>query len=113
MTTSRDKLEAIISSQEKEPTERREENKTAYQNLSEEEGRQKVKDMEQDRVERSKYASSIFGLLCAFLALVLILIAASMPLGLVNPFVLTLLTTTMSTVFGIFLFVMRYLFTRR
>lgn len=56
MTTSRDRLEAIISSQEKEPTERREENKTAYQNLSEEEGRQKVKDMEQDRVERSKYA---------------------------------------------------------
>ena len=113
MTTSRDRLEAIINSQEKEPTERREENKTAYQNLSEEEGRQKVKDMEQDRVERSKYASRSFCLICAFLAVVLILIAASKPLGLVTPVVIPLLTTTMATVFGIFLCVMRYLFPRR
>lgn len=104
MTTSRDRLEAIISSQEKEPTERREENKTAYQNLSEEEGRQKVKDMEQDRVERSEYASSIFGIICAFIALVLILIAASMPLSPVTTVVITLLTANMAKVFGIFLF---------
>ena len=45
--------------------------------------------------------------------MVLILIAASKPLGLVTPVVITLLTTTMATVFGIFLCVMRYLFPRR
>lgn len=96
--------EAIISSQEKKPTERMEENTTAYQNLSEEDGRQKVKDMEQDRVERSEYASSIFGIIYAFIALVLILIAASMPLSPVTTVAIILLTANIAKVFGIFLF---------
>lgn len=104
-----EKLEEITDSHEWLDSELREEDSSAWQCKAEMD-RQRIRDMEQNRSERSRYAKLSFALICAYLAIVLVFVGCSRLIGLTDPVVITLLTTTTATVFGIFLCVMRYLF---
>lgn len=80
--------------------------------------REKVEDLKQNRKERTKYAEYTFSFLCWFCsALFLIIFLSGVNANpqangfhLSDNVLITLITTSLSTVVGIFIFVMRYLF---
>jgi uncharacterized membrane-anchored protein len=80
--------------------------------------KEKVEDLKQNRKERTKYAEYTFNFLCWFCsALFLIIFLSGVNANpkangfhLSDNVLITLITTSLSTVVGIFIFVMRYLF---
>ena len=76
---------------------------------------QEVYDRVQDRYERKKYAFRTFIFLCAFTSLVLLIIIAAgfsklSHFELSEAVLIALITSSLATVVGIFILVMRYLF---
>ncbi len=75
---------------------------------------EKVKDIQQDREERKKYAKLIFWFICAWVSLVLIMMFF-IGFGickLSDKVIITLLTTTTADILTLFYLVTKYLFTR-
>lgn len=80
--------------------------------------KEKVEDLKQNRKERTKYAEYTFSFLCWFCSSLFFIIfltgvnTSPMANGfhLSDNVLITLITTSLSTVVGIFVFVMRYLF---
>jgi hypothetical protein len=64
----------------------------------------------QDRKQRQKFSDKIYYFMAAFVTAVLILVAFSQYLGLSDLVIVTLVTTSMTTVVGVFIFVAKYLF---
>ncbi len=78
---------------------------------------QHVKNLEQDREERKKYALWTFVFLCSFTSTILLIIilsglSAIIPFSVSENVLITLITTSLTTVISIFIFVMRYLFNK-
>ena len=76
---------------------------------------QEVYDRVQDRYERKKYAFRTFLFLCGFTSVVLLIIIASGFSKLINfslndSVLIALITSSLATIVGIFILVMRYLF---
>ncbi len=76
---------------------------------------EEVKDRSQNRDERKKYAFRTFVFLCVFTGLVLFIIIAAgfsqlIGFNLNDPVLIALITSSLATVVGIFILVMRYLF---
>ncbi len=76
---------------------------------------QEVYDRVQDRYERKKYAFRTFIFLSAFTAFILLIIIAAgfskvIPFSLNDTVLISLITSSLATVVGIFILVMRYLF---
>ena len=77
--------------------------------------RENIADRQQDRLERKKYAARVFNFLVLFTFTVLLIVVLN---GLSNwicfylsdSVLITLITTSLATIVGIFLIVMRYLF---
>jgi hypothetical protein len=69
-----------------------------------------VADRVQDRGQRQEYANKIFYLVAIFVISVLLIVVNSRRLGLSDAVIITLVTTSMTTVIGIFVFVAKYLF---
>lgn len=110
MITREEKIEKLSELHESIDTEKEEERRASDKIKNDRLTEQKIQDMEQDRKERRLYALLSFILICIFLITVLVFTAISQRLGLSDPVIITLLTSSMATVFGIFLCVMRYLF---
>ena len=74
-----------------------------------------LKDKEQDRGERKDYASMIFGFMCLymFLALLIVFCCGFGWMVLSDMVLVTLLTTTLADVISIFGFVAKYLYYNR
>ncbi len=76
-----------------------------------------LKNSKQDRKERKRYALFTFVFLCIFTTIILgIIIAIGLSkfthFKLTENVLITLITTSLSTIVGIFIFVMRYLFSK-
>ena len=76
---------------------------------------QEVYDRVQDRYERKKYASRTFVFLCGFTSIILLIIIASgfskiTNFSLNDTVLIAIITSSLATVVGIFILVMRYLF---
>ncbi|PQJ21800.1 hypothetical protein [Tenacibaculum sp. SG-28] len=76
---------------------------------------QEIYDRVQDRYERKKYAFRTFIYLCAFTSIILLIIVGNGFSGVLNfklsdSVLIALITTSLATVVGIFILVMRYLF---
>lgn len=76
---------------------------------------QEVYDRVQDRYERKKYAFRTFLFLCGFASIVLFIIIASgfskvTSFSLSDSVLIALITSSLATIVGIFILVMRYLF---
>ncbi|CAL2080169.1 hypothetical protein [Tenacibaculum sp. 190524A02b] len=76
---------------------------------------QEVYDRVQDRYERKKYASRTFIFLCGFTSIILLIIIASgfskiTNFSLSDTVLVAIITSSLATVVGIFILVMRYLF---
>lgn len=75
---------------------------------------QHIENIKQDREERKKYAKWSFWFLCGFTFLVILLLffcaVRNWAFHLSDPVLITLITTSLATVVGIFIFVMKYLF---
>ncbi|MGG8496225.1 hypothetical protein ACQY1Q_07390 [Tenacibaculum sp. TC6] len=76
---------------------------------------QDVYDRVQDRYERKKYAFRTFLFLCGFTGIILLIIIASgfskaINFNLSDSVLIALITSSLATVVGIFILVMRYLF---
>jgi hypothetical protein len=69
-----------------------------------------VKDQDQNRLERSRYANKLFVMECIFIFLLLLLVGLSRYLGLSDAVLIVLITTGLSSIVSIFVFVVRYLF---
>jgi antibiotic biosynthesis monooxygenase (ABM) superfamily enzyme len=69
-----------------------------------------VKDQDQNRLERSRYANKLFVMECIFIFLLLLLVGISSYLGLSDAVLIVLITTGLSSIVSIFVFVVRYLF---
>lgn len=77
--------------------------------------RQEISDRIQDREERKKYAYRTFIFLCIFTSIILLTILLSgfstlVNFNLDNSVLIALITSSLATVVGIFILVMRYLF---
>lgn len=75
-------------------------------------GRQRVKDMEQDREQRKTFAYNVFAFLCAYCILTFVVIFfVGIKWMELNDYVLgALIVTTFGNILATFNFVMRYLF---
>ncbi len=79
---------------------------------------EEIKDRTQDREERKKYALWTFVFLCIFTGIILGIIIASglselIQFHIANGVLITLITTSLTTVVSIFVFVMKYLFGKK
>lgn len=85
-----------------------------HPSLENQERREKLRGLMQDIDERKTYAGRTFRFLCAYMAVVFLMLAACgidcVPFHFSDAVVIALITTTTANVIGIFLFVMRYLF---
>lgn len=80
--------------------------------------KEQVLDLKQNRAERTKYAEYTFNFLCWFCAALFFIVFLSgfnahhqaNGFHLSDSVLITLITTSLSTIVGIFIFVMRYLF---
>ncbi len=72
-----------------------------------------VKDRAQNRIERKKYARSVFVLICVYLGATLALVGTSRLTHLSDAVLITLLSTTTATVVGLFVVVVKFLFNIR
>lgn len=73
-----------------------------------------IKDIEQDRDERKRFSNYIFGFMCSyvFAAVVIVILSGCKVLILSDTILVTLLTTALADVIGVFTFVAKYLFHR-
>jgi len=76
---------------------------------------EEIKDRQQDRIERKKYAARTFTFLIFFTFTVLLIVTLTaldnwICFYLSDSVIITLITTSLATIVGIFLIVMRYLF---
>lgn len=124
------KFAELLNSESKK-TEERQENKTHLSKEDEERLRkeaeidalqtendirkEELKGKIQDREQRKEFAIKIYHFLCFYLSVVLlIIILSATPLikfELTEPIIITLLTTTTANIIGIFILVVKYLFT--
>ena len=77
--------------------------------------RQEISDRIQDRIERKKYAYRTYIFLCVFTCLVLTIIIGAgfskiINFNLSDPVLIALITSSLASIVGIFILVMRYLF---
>lgn len=74
-----------------------------------------IKDIEQDRPERKRFSNYIFVFMCAYVlaAIVMVILSGCGVLTLSDTVLVTLLTTALADVIGVFTFVAKYLFHRR
>lgn len=76
---------------------------------------QEISDRIQDRTERKKYAYRTFIFLCAFTVIVLLIVVAAglsstLSFVLSDSVLIALITSSLASIVGIFILVMRYLF---
>ena len=82
------------------------------QKITIERQREEIEDLKQDRAQRKKFGNRIFVFMCAYMGIALIILALC-GFGLMkldNSILITMLTTTLANVIGVFNFVARYLF---
>lgn len=75
---------------------------------------EEIEDLKQDRQQRKVFSSRIFTFMCAYMLVSLIIVLLT-GLGVMNlepSIIITLLTTTLANVIGVFNFVAKYLFHR-
>ena len=84
----------------------------AYQRTQIEKLREEVESLKQDREQRKIFGYIIFGFMCVYMAaaLVLVFLSGFHSVELSDGVLITLLTTTLANVIGIFNFVAKYLF---
>lgn len=73
---------------------------------------EEIQDIKQDREQRKKFSSHIFIFMCAYMAISLVIVFLC-GLGVMTldvSVLITLLTTTLANVIGVFTFVAKYLF---
>ncbi len=73
---------------------------------------EEIEDLKQDRQQRKVFSSRIFIFMCAYMAVSLIIVFLT-GIGIMNldpSIIITLLTTTLANVIGVFNFVAKYLF---
>lgn len=73
-----------------------------------------LKDLEQDRKERKRFSYLIFGFMCFYViaVVVIVILSGCDVLKLSDTILVTLLTTALADVIGVFTFVAKYLFHR-
>lgn len=73
-----------------------------------------IKDIEQDRDERKRFSNYIFAFMCIYVlaAIVIVILTGCGVLMLSDTILVTLLTTALADVIGVFTFVAKYLFHR-
>lgn len=73
-----------------------------------------IKDIEQDRTERKRFSNYIFAFMCVYVLVVVIMVilVGCQVLILSDTILVTLLTTALADVIGVFTFVAKYLFHR-
>lgn len=73
-----------------------------------------IKDIEQDRPERKRFSNYIFAFMCIYVlaTIVLVILTGCGVLMLSDTVLVTLLTTALADVIGVFTFVAKYLFHR-
>lgn len=73
-----------------------------------------IKDIEQDRDERKRFSGYIFVFMCLYVlaVIVIVILAGCKVLILTDTILVTLLTTALADVLGVFTFVAKYLFHR-
>lgn len=80
--------------------------------LERESKREDLESKKQDRHQRKSFASAIFVFMCSYMAVALIIVSLCgfSIMDLSNSVLVTLLTTTLADVIGVFSFVAKYLF---
>lgn len=84
----------------------------AFQQKKIERLNEEIEDLKQDRSQRKIFSYCIFGFMCAYMAasIVIIFLCGFEVMHLDNSILVTLLTTTLANVIGVFNFVAKYLF---
>lgn len=73
---------------------------------------EEIEDAKQDRAQRKIFSFYIFGFMCAYMAaaMAVVFLCGLGVMSLSDPVLITLLTTTLANVIGVFAFVAKYLF---
>lgn len=73
---------------------------------------EEIESLKQDRSQRKIFSYCIFGFMCLYMAasIVVVFLCGACAMKLDNSILITLLTTTLANVIGVFNFVVKYLF---
>ena len=83
-----------------------------YQRTVIEKLKEEIQGLKQDREQRKVFSYSIFGFMCVYMtiAMVIVFLSGLGVMSLSDNVLITLLTTTLADVIGVFIFVAKYLF---